>query len=320
MTNSRIQFVNIPTEILELPLTWTEKGILGVVHGFTLAEKDCWVTDIQFGDAFGIHPVTINKTISKLIKAGILERSLIRTDSGTPRRLALSDSYKQIAYRVLANRLEGISESLRASKRITKQIEKKEKEIKVIETDLNNPCIQKAKTPSRPKKQKQALCLDELDLPGEIKEAAERWFRHKQIIGKPIKMPKLISDVKKYGVSFPAVVQKSIDQGWDGLFALKPQKEIAPWLRASQLTSDLIAAFQQVDFQNPKTSEGYQAILRNSLSLKDIITVMREKERIPTPSAFINRIQVDEFFRIRIEKSIKEQLTVILTSGQKENI
>ena len=336
-----IHYINLPETVICQPVGWTEKGIIAVVQGFTEAGKECWVTDAQFGSAMTIHPTTINRTIKKLVADRYLTRTLIRSDVGTPRRLCLGDSYYQNANRLLAKRQEPISKMLRTSYQIASQKITNKKESKEIETasdtatadphlpfsqtivELEQPTeqeklkLERSGLSKKPKKETESL--DELDLTPEIRAAADRWITHKQLIGKPIGLKKLKSEIKKYGAGLPTVVEKSISQGWDGLHRLKAQTAIAPWLRAAQVTSDLISAFQAVNFQNPKTSENYQKILSLHPALKDIVTKTREKERIETPTAFIARIQGDEFFRVRIEKSIKEQLTVVLTSGQKEN-
>ena len=65
--------------------------------------------------------------------------------------------------------------------------------------------------------------VDALEVPDEVKAAAKRWFGHKQAIRSPIKIRKLLSEITKYGLGLPLVVQRSISSNWDGLWPIKYQ-------------------------------------------------------------------------------------------------
>jgi len=162
------------------------------------------------------------------------------------------------------------------------------------------------------KERKKIGSLEELNLTPEVRAAADRWMEHKRTIGKPIKLSKLIAEVRKHGGAFPAVVERSIDQGWTGLF---PLPKIAPWLRASMVASDWISAVGKFDPAKPGTGKASEEVIKANHGLKEIILKIRDKEQIRKSSDFVTRIKQDEFFRNRIEKSIKEELTVVLTSG-----
>jgi DNA-binding Lrp family transcriptional regulator len=339
-----IRFINISETVLVQPVGFPEKGILAIVQGFIDAGQECWVTDRQFGEAMGIHPTTINRTIRKLLSDGYLDRVLIRTDVGTPRRLTLGDSYYQNAKRLLANRQEAISKLLRGSYQIANQIETNRNKSKEIEsasalapahtdtaiadpvtplpqttveleqaTEQERTELEKTSPLKKLKKEKRKIgSLEELDLTPEVRAAADRWMNHKRTIGKPIKLPKLIAEVKKYGGGLPGVVQRSINQGWTGLF---PLPKIAPWVRASSVASDWISAVGKFDPAKPGTGKASEEVINANPGLKEIILKIRDKEQIRKSSDFVTRIKQDEFFRNRIEKSIKEELTVVLTSG-----
>ena len=338
-----IRYINISETVLVQPVGFPEKGILAIVQGFIDAGQECWVTDRQFGEAMGIHPTTINRTIRKLLFDGYLDRVLIRTDVGTPRRLTLGDSYYQNAKRLLANRQEAISKSLRGYYQIANQIETNRNKSKEIEsayatatahtdtatadpvtpfpqtiveleqaTEQERIKLEKTSPLKKLKKEKKVETLEELDLTPEVRAAAERWMEHKRTIGKPIKLPKLIAEVKKHGAGLPGVVQRSIDQGWTGLF---PLPKIAPWVRAATVASDWISAVGKFDPAKPGTGKASEEVINANPGLKEIIVKIRDKEQIRKSSDFVTRIKQDEFFRNRIEKSIKEELTVVLTSG-----
>lgn len=75
--------------------------------------------------------------------------------------------------------------------------------------------------------------LDALDLPPEIRAAADRWMEHRRLKGKPVSVKRMGSEIRKYGVDLPRVVEQSISKGWQGLFAVAARATtLHPWVKA----------------------------------------------------------------------------------------
>jgi hypothetical protein len=347
MKAEKITFWNTPPEIGSLPITGNEKTILSIVDTFTRNGGDCWATDQQFADVILCSRQTINALIRKLVEKGLLRKEVMRISSdNTPRKLYLGDLATPLSNNLttLVKNPDYPSQKSRLplSKIPTQIVNKEIKEIKENEasataTAHTDTATADPVTPSpqtiveleqaiekrikleetsplkKLRKEKRKIgSLEELDLTPEVRAAAERWMDHKRAIGKPIKLPKLIAEVKKHGAGLPGVVERSIDQGWTGLF---PLPKIAPWLRASSVASDWISAVGKFDPAKPGTGKASEEVINANPGLKEIIVKIRDKEQIRKSSDFVKRIKQDEFFRNRIERSIKEELTVVLTSG-----
>jgi hypothetical protein len=199
-------YVTVPMALLKDPdVSAGAKLCFGLIANLANHRGYCFATNDYIASVLGVHEMTVSRHVSELIKNDWLLPFSQITETGTKRRLKLSENAEKGLAKTRSNpkqkRLEAVSKNAYHNKQ------------RLINKDNN-----KKATP------------DFSAVHVTVRPYLEKWIQYRKEMNKPVKselsMSAVITKINKHPPEAAiAMIENSIANGWQGLFPPKEQKQ-----------------------------------------------------------------------------------------------
>jgi hypothetical protein len=234
-----MHFLTIPPEVWRLKLDPVRAMVLALIHSFR--EKDCYMSNEGIASELNTSSPTVQRALKSLLddglvirersvkyKTGRVLRSHLPVDISTTHPHQNDEHPHQIdeaphhaipsTLIKLMNHPHQIDEQhINLHIQDTYKLERED----AIASPLPalEPSVAKQKNTKNSK-----ISLENYGFTVDERQAVERWVEFRRQTRKPLTQLSLDAQVKKFGKDLSAVIEQSIEHGWQGLFALKSDR------------------------------------------------------------------------------------------------
>jgi DNA-binding Lrp family transcriptional regulator len=242
-----MHYLHIPETVWGLPgLELLDKAILATVLAYESNNKRCHMTNKQLAAEFGIGERTVKRSLVKLQEKGLIKSITHRHgQEKTTRCITVTlgqNDPTHGAKMTLPTGQNGPTGRAKMTLNTKTNIKIDTKEDTASPLPLSETSVAKPKNTQKPK-----ISLENYGFSVDERQAVERWVEFRRQLKKPLTQLSLDAQVKKFGKDLSAVIEQSIEHGWQGLFALKADNRSNPQDEAIQAYTKLSAAANKQD-------------------------------------------------------------------------
>jgi Fe2+ or Zn2+ uptake regulation protein len=235
--------------------------VLALIHSFK--EKDCYMSNEGIASELNTSSPTVQRALKDLLNDGLVVRepsTKYKTGRILRSHLPVDNSlthphqndehphqFDEAPHHAIPSTLINLMNHPHQfdEQHINLHIQdtyKLEREDTASPLPLSEPSVAKPKNTQKPK-----ISLENYGFNVDERQAVERWVEFRRQTRKPLTQISLDAQVKKFGKDLPLVIEQSIENGWQGLFALKAGNRSNPQDKAIQAYTKLSAAANRQD-------------------------------------------------------------------------